>query len=334
MATFPMFSMLPVELQIQIWEYAVRPKDISLAHILTLTQGNTTRSRREGSFHNKSTLEFEVKSNSSTDLLDSGLWTACKLSSWVVEKHYSSKVFRQRKPKEEPKSKLRRKRKKDETYLHDLPFWLWDDWLDEPDVFRLGSQSDSQLFAILPRKDLICLDIPHGSSYQLFTPGDLYDKLPFGKPFKSKVSDINVAVAFDPAWLSLLRLRDTWLAMKRFTGVLGFLVALAERNFEDNSFSVAIWLIDYSVELGREGYVKSWWDEYCWYSKEREFVEVEVDVDVNQGSFPHGNSHDFTERFNREEQAACSKKHRGLVMGHTIHGILACTDRAERSGTH
>ncbi|KAK7416730.1 hypothetical protein QQX98_005056 [Neonectria punicea] len=158
-STFHHFPELPRELRDLIWAHAVRPARPG-AHFFTLFDAkNKAEARR---LHEHAVLRDDPKwcnlaaprcneleprtpswtaSNPSAYLIDGGLWTACKESREVMEKHFDTVAWRQK-------------------CCAYLDVWFTKDRPNAPATGAFTSNGNTQYFTMYPKTDLFCLQ-PH-----------------------------------------------------------------------------------------------------------------------------------------------------------------------------
>ncbi|KAH7129208.1 hypothetical protein EDB81DRAFT_623897, partial [Dactylonectria macrodidyma] len=156
--TFHLFSNLPRELQLHIWDLAVRPDRPAAHHFtvfnalrhdeLSALQSHAIGSQSSQNFNlaaprsdkgDKQSISWTA-SNPSIYLTDSGLWTACKDSRQAMEKRFDTL------------SRGRNRREANDyltTPVRKLP--------NNPATGTLTSNGETRCFTIYPKTDLICL---------------------------------------------------------------------------------------------------------------------------------------------------------------------------------
>lgn len=272
-SNFRLFQNLPCELRLQIWEFAIRldHRTGGLHHFSITT---TNQNANEGGLESAVVLEnFDsimdylfylafvpkigglgrdpsiLSNNQSAYFWDAGLWTACKESRNVMEKHFS---------------------KKHEVETIRNYFNLH----ESVNRHLVASVSVPQLaeawcLMVQPYKDLFC-----------FTPRDWsleidWSKLWFHLPFTTYLRDFgpvqHLAIEFDPSWD--LDWPEDFYQLHREKSARGFVSRLLEAALLEN-MNCFIWLIDQNAS-------SSWASSQqkprrVFYDLEREYFETEL----------------------------------------------------------
>ncbi|SPJ85375.1 uncharacterized protein FTOL_11156 [Fusarium torulosum] len=170
MSTFHQFSDLPRELRDTIWSFAIRDDNPGV-HIF-------------GDFDNKkrhyfnSLDENRSDENVSTYLIDGGLWTACKESRLIMERHFRQSEW----PKELQCDK----------YYGSLTKGHFN--MPATGYFQGG---ELHCLKVFPHKDLFVLQLDDIARYG-WCPGDL--KSPLGKNLRGYKGVRHLAIEYRPEW--------------------------------------------------------------------------------------------------------------------------------------
>ncbi|KAK4201349.1 hypothetical protein QBC40DRAFT_278356 [Triangularia verruculosa] len=329
--TFPLFAHLPWELRNLIWESAIRP-DIPGAHIFTVSDNATTecgdstefehhqtacqpRSVQTNTGHLRTVFHANwAQQNSSTYLIDSGLWMACRESRTAIERHF--------------------RRKQDK-----LLAWGPAAGSDGPSQFASESSTKRQV-VFCPTQDLLILQSSNLTPFRWAKKGVLDLQTPtYEKPLRScsfwtelqkTPGERHIAIPYNPAWDTMCL---DWDELE------GFVEFLLEAS---TSAPVHLWFIDYRlkrrIRVPTEEQLEAKGD--C--EKPREFhgsdcryVEVS---DKDGGSFQDGEWSDGFKksrwhplnnetRYYRNGVRGCVRRARSLICPDAASmqiGILAC----------
>lgn len=264
MSTFHQFSDLPRELRDMIWSFAIRDDNpgVHIFGSLYLKKNNRTESRRLMSCGKKSWAyaalpwrhyfdsldENRSDENVSTYLIDGGLWTACKESRLIMEKH-----FRQ---SEWPKAQ-----KCDEYYggLTKENFKI-----PATGYFQGG---ELHCLTVFPHRDLFVLqldDIAKGGWWHSGLNS------PLGENLRDCKGARHIAIEYRPEWFE--GSYYTYRHIKR---------TLIDAIFDIGYGVYKLWFTDHTLKRSENApafkeITDDGWDMNAFYAADRKFLEVDI----------------------------------------------------------
>lgn len=167
--TFHGFPDLPAELRLQIWEDCIRP-DGQGVHFFTIETCFDPSPEQPGISYELKPQRYSIgggeyetenaaaplfgagsqrswtENNLSTCLIDAGLWTACRESREVMEKHFKTAFWREK----------RQESLKKEPYCRGLS-WYEPEHKSAPGTGRFRHNGEDWCFAVFPHRDLFCV---------------------------------------------------------------------------------------------------------------------------------------------------------------------------------
>lgn len=283
---FHQFGILPTEIRLKIWRYALQPINSTRprAHFFSVTNyredGDVLKKLRVQCFLG-SDCEIEhgcrfclaapkfgsshswTDNNPSAYIWDFGMWNACCESKEVIEKHYNLEYWTAR---------LRQGR----THLRD----------DQPDdvcvPFIHPRTGGDWCFPIHPNRDLVCLQ-----PFDTDTVGFYWEREFFMEDFcmlewnKGLRGFVNLALEYDPSWFDGFIENFDVLYLFQEKSPRGLLIRTLVCMDDEDSVYVpeTVWLIDYSLKrnkdksdrvASREGKVFN--------GSDRKFVQVDLNA--------------------------------------------------------
>ncbi|KPM46309.1 hypothetical protein AK830_g131 [Neonectria ditissima] len=270
-ATFHQFSALPRELRDMIWSFAIRTArpgvqifrlydcfkdDHAEAHDVVSLAYSSGGLRLAAPFWDRyfeNTDAMCSDRNASTYLIDGGLWTSCKESRLIMEKHFQNSEWNYRR-----KHHRRALSGKETRHLLDMP---------ATGYFSCGD-GDPHYFTVLPHQDLFIL--------QAANLGDIeWDCINFDIPIGSSVKGfkgiVHLAIEYDPEWgIQMSNAEPNQAELPIFQTLMQ--AALNVKN------TWKIWFVDHNLKRkkGAPGFEENarCRDTNAFYASDRKFLEV------------------------------------------------------------
>ncbi|KAF4985820.1 hypothetical protein FDECE_16293 [Fusarium decemcellulare] len=279
--TLHRFGELPKELRDQIWNLAIRPNRPGV-HIFKLCDTDEENVKKEnvvnvqssswggsclaapscekyadiGKIHNSSNTALSLKGdNTSTYMMDGGLWTACTESRSAMERNFKFQEW------------IEKESACDPWYVRR------EDKLDMPAMgcFPEGDSGNKWFFTVLPHRDLFVLQHP--------TLALRWDHiwLPFGSKLDMYHGIENIAFEYNPEWGA-----EAETAEKRPDIIWNIMDAIF-----DLYYGTKIWFLDHNLRRKRGASTRGQSGEgVTFYAGDRRFTEVKDDAEgweyVNQ----------------------------------------------------
>lgn len=270
--TFHRFVYLPWDIREQIWKFALRPS-LPGVHTFKLykpNSGNGTDENidiiachtRQGSLRlaapdreeksptgNHNTEITQNQGNHSTYLIDGGLWTACKESRHVIQRHFGFPKWRSLHD-EDP-----------ERFRHEAVRKL-----DMPAIGYFAGK-DPYFFTVLPNRDLFILQ-PQNIS--MMTPGDISWHARVGARWQGFQGFQHIALEYNKGWEYIL----SDFSNPKHEAIIKVLITLGYHAVGDK-----LWFIDYTLrrrhEVVAEPSSSRNRESATFYLQGQRFVEVE-----------------------------------------------------------
>lgn len=274
-ATFDRFSDLPRELRDQIWSFALRTArpgvqifrlynsykdDHARAHDVVSLDCCFDGHRFAAPLWNRYFDNIDTKcsdGNLSTYLIDGGLWTACKESRLIIEKHFQSSEWNYQR-------KYQRKKlvRKECRHLLDMPATSY---------FCCNGGNAPHYFTVFPHQDLFVLQPESLDNID-------WDCINFDIPIGSTVQGFqgirHLAIEYNPEWGVQLSKAEPHEAD------VPIVQTLIQAAF-NTDYVWKIWFIDHNLKRKKHAPVveenASCYDTNAFYASDRKFVEVECD---------------------------------------------------------
>ncbi|KAJ3546304.1 hypothetical protein NM208_g2075 [Fusarium decemcellulare] len=266
--TLHRFGELPKELRDQIWDLAIRPNRPGV-HIFKLRDADEENIKKEnvvnvqssnwgvsrlaapscekyadiGKIHNSSNTALSLKGdNTSTYIMDGGLWTACTESRSAMERNFKFQKWIEKESGCDPR------------YVRS------EDTLDMPAMgcFPEGDSGNKWFFTVLPHRDLFVLQHP-----SLALKWDCIS-LPFGSKLDMYHGMENIAFEFNPEWGAEEN------AEKKDDIIRNVMEAILELYH-----GTKIWILDHNLRRERDASTEDQAEEGAvFYASDRRFREV------------------------------------------------------------
>ncbi|EEU39931.1 uncharacterized protein NECHADRAFT_79659 [Fusarium vanettenii 77-13-4] len=271
--TFHRFVHLPWDIREQIWKFALRPS-LPGVHIFKLYKPNPgdgpdkkldiiSHHRRHESLRlaapdgeestsaeNHDTDVTQNRDNPSTYLIDGGLWTACKDSRHVIQRHFGFLKWRSLHDKDPERFRRKAIQK-----------------LDMPAIGYFAGK-DPYSFAVLPNRDLFIL---RPQDITMMKPGDLSWHTGVGAHWQGFQGFQHIALEYNKEWEDLLFSSSgpKLEAMNRALITLGYHAA-----------GHTLWFIDYTLKRRHEAITEpsssSKKENASFYLQGQRFFDVEL----------------------------------------------------------
>ncbi|KAH7020200.1 hypothetical protein EDB80DRAFT_870791 [Ilyonectria destructans] len=274
-ATFDRFSDLPSELRDQIWSFALRTARPGV-HIFRLY--NSYKDDHAGA-HDVVSLHYYFNGhrlaaplwdryfdnidakysdrNVSTYLIDGGLWTACKESRLVMEKHFQSSEWNHQR-----KYKRKDLIGKECRHLLNMP---------ATGYFCCDGGAAPHYFTVLPHQDLFVLQ---PESLDNIDWDRIKFDIPIGSTLKGFKGIRHLAIEYNPEWGIQMSKAEPHQAD------FPIVQTLIQAAFNaDHAWK--IWFIDHNLKRKKDSPVveenTSCYDTNAFYANDRKFVDVKCD---------------------------------------------------------
>ncbi|KAI8677523.1 2EXR domain-containing protein [Fusarium sp. Ph1] len=270
--TFHRFVYLPWDIREQIWKFALRPS-LPGVHIFKLYKPNTDDGtdknidiischrhhgflrlaapdrKQKSSTRNHNTDVTQNRDNLSTYLIDGGLWTACKESRHVIQRHFGFPKWRSLHDKDPERFRYKAIRK-----------------LDMPAIGYFAGK-DPYFFTVLPNRDLFILQ---PQDINMIKPDDISWHARIGARWQGFQGFQHVALEYNKEWEDSL----SDFSSPKNEAIIRVLITLGYHAVGDK-----LWFIDYTLrrrhEVAAESSSSRKRESATFYLEGRRFVEVE-----------------------------------------------------------
>ncbi|RTE78725.1 hypothetical protein BHE90_006808 [Fusarium euwallaceae] len=255
--TFHRFIHLPWDIREQIWKFALRPS-LPGVHIFKLYEADhhgrhgsrrlaVPDSKENSSIGNRNVHVTQTMANPSTYLTDGGLWTACKESRHVIQRHFGLSKWRSLYDKDPERFRYKAIQK-----------------LDMPAAGYLTGK-DPYIFTVFPNRDLFIL---RPQDISMIEAGDLSWHTRIGARWQGFDGFKEIALEYNQDW------EDFCFDMHcpPHTAYMKALITLGFHAVGDK-----LWFIDYTLRRRHEAVVERSGGKKCatFYLQGQRFVEVE-----------------------------------------------------------